>query len=191
MAPTFRPSGSFRSWKRKSQGCSNQTLVENGAVLAFSCGDVLHEVAAAAESNLKRPSLRNFQTFRIANTAWTVLLGFASQFLSYTRAVHVSHDSLERRETNSEHSQPFTKTIPSLWLLLSSRFLNETCSSNCLSPRNCRACLGRCPTQRGVALVLCFFGSPAPALAYRKRIVALPLPALPVFANWQLVLPPF
>ena len=27
------------------------------AVLAFSCGDVLHEVAAAAETHLKRPSL--------------------------------------------------------------------------------------------------------------------------------------
>ena len=62
--------------------------------LAFSCGDVLHEEAAATETNLKGPGLRNVQqTFRIANTAWTVLPGFASQFLSYTRAGHVSNDS--------------------------------------------------------------------------------------------------
>ena len=49
--------------------------------------------AAAAETDLNGPGLRIFQTFCIANTAWTVLLGFASQFLSHTRAAHVSHDS--------------------------------------------------------------------------------------------------
>ena len=42
-------------------------------------------------------------------------------------------------ETNSEHAQTFTKTNPSLWLHLSPRFHNETCSSNCLSPQNCKA----------------------------------------------------
>ena len=47
------------------------------------------------------------------------------------------------------------------------------------------------PHSEELNLELRFFGLAAPALACRKRIVALPLHALPVSVNWQLVLQPF
>ena len=50
------------------------------------------------------PRLRNFQTFRIANTAWTVLLGFAPQFLSSTQAAHVSHENYAEEQIQNTHS---------------------------------------------------------------------------------------
>ena len=183
---------SFGEWYRRSdcaglfgranenpKGVSLQTPLWSGAVLAFSCGDVLHEVAAAVETHLKVPGLRNFQKVRIASTAWTVLLGFASKFLSSTRSAHVS--LRKRKGTNSEHAQPFannnSQSLATLVVKVPQRDMFFQLSLHEIAG----PALGRSPTQRRVALVLCFFGSPAPALAYRKRIVALPVCPLPFF----------
>ena len=139
----------------------------------------------------KGPGLQNFQTFRIANTALTVLLGFASELLSYTRAAHVSHDSYIGGETHSEHTRPFTKNnSQSLATIVAKVPQRDMHFQLSLSPQNCWACCGSLShTARSCPRTL-FLWIPCSCTCLSEENRRSSCPS-PVFVNWQLVFPPF